>query len=146
MGALSDDAIEVLVDHARCAPSPHCEVIVIPGGGALERVAPESSPLAHRDAAATIQVLAAWHDPVEDERNVAWACAGSIALDPVSDGINLNLTGDEPPERIQTAFTADGYERLRAIKRTYDPDGVFGPTQPPPRNQRKASETGVAAR
>jgi hypothetical protein len=39
LGALSDDAIEVLVEHARCAPSPPCEVIVIPGGGALQRVA-----------------------------------------------------------------------------------------------------------
>jgi hypothetical protein len=146
LGALSDDAIEVLVDHARCAPSPPCELIVIPGGGALERIAPESSPLAHRDAAATIWVLAAWHDPLDSERNVAWACAGSIALDPFSVGINLNLTGDEPRERIQTAFAADGYDRLRAIKRTYDPDDLFGPNQSPLRNQAKPSETGAASR
>ena len=106
-------------------------MIVIPGGGALERIAPESSPLAHRDAAATVQVLAAWHDPVDSERNEAWACAGSIALDPFSVGINVNLTGDEAPERIQTAFSADGYDRLRAIKRTYDPDDVFDATPLP---------------
>jgi hypothetical protein len=146
LGALSDDAIEVLVDHARCAPSPPCELIVIPGGGALERVAPESSPLAHRDAAATIWVLAAWHDPVDSERNVAWADAGSIALDRFSVGINLNVTGDEPPERIRTAFTVDGYDRLRAIKRTYDPDDLFGPSWSPLRNPARPSETGAAAR
>jgi hypothetical protein len=54
-------------------------------------------------------VLAAWHAPVDDERNVAWASAGSIALDPYSVGVCQNLTGDEPPERIRTAFTAEGY-------------------------------------
>lgn len=74
------------------------------------------------------------------------ACAGSIALDPFSVGINLNLTGDEPPERIQTAFAADGCDRLRAIKRSYDPDDLFGPNQSPLRNQAKASETGAPAR
>ena len=129
--ALSDDAIEILVNHARIAPSPPCEVIVAPGGGALERVAPESSPLAHRDAAAAVWVLAAWDDAVDSERNVAWACAGSIALDPFSVGVCLNLTGDEHPDRIQTAFAADGYDQLRAIKRTYDPDDVFGPNYGP---------------
>jgi Berberine and berberine like len=70
----------------------------------------------------------------------------SIAPDAFSVGINLNLTGDEPPERTQTAFAADGYDRLRAIKRTYDPDDLFGPNQTPLRNQAKASETGAAAR
>ena len=77
---------------------------------------------------------------------MAWAGADSSALDPFSVGINLNLTRDEPPERIQTAFAADGYDRLRAIKRTYDPDGPFGPKPSPLRNQAKASETEAAAR
>jgi hypothetical protein len=141
VGALSDNAIEVLVNHAKVAPSPRCEVIVAPGGGALERIALESSPLAHRDAAATIWLLAAWHDRADSERNVAWACAGSIALDPFSVGVCLNLTGDEPPERIETAFAADAYDQLRAIKRTYDPDEVFGPNYRPPHNPAEPSET-----
>jgi hypothetical protein len=91
-------------------------------------------------------VLAAWHDLLDSERHVAWARGGSIALDPFSVGIDLNLTGDGPPERIQTAFTADGYARLRAIKRAYDPDDLFGPNESPLRNQVNASETGAAAR
>jgi hypothetical protein len=77
---------------------------------------------------------------------VAWARTGSIALERFSVGIDLNLTGDEPPERSQTAFTAAGYDRLRAIKRAYDPDDLFGPNQTPLRNQAKPSETGAASR
>jgi hypothetical protein len=67
-------------------------------------------------------------------------------LTPFSVGIDLNLTGDGPPERIQTAFTADGYARLRAIKRAYDPDDHFSPNESPLGNQVNASETGAAAR
>jgi hypothetical protein len=146
VGALDDNAIEVLVNHARVAPSPRCEVIVAPGGGALERIAQETSPLAHRDAAATIWVLGAWHDAVDSERNIAWTCAGSIALDPFSVGVCLNLTGDESPERIQTAFAADGYDQLRAIKRTYDPDNVFGPNYSPPHKQTEPRQTRAATK
>jgi FAD/FMN-containing dehydrogenase len=123
--ALSDDAIEVLIDHADAAPSPACEVVVIPGGGALGRIAPDTSPLAHRDAAATVWVLAAWDDPADVERHVAWAQAGAIALDPFTAGVCLNLTGEEPVERIATAFDNQGYRRLQTIKQAYDPTNLF---------------------
>lgn len=123
--ALTDDSIDVLIDHANTAPSPACEVVVIPGGGALERIAPETSPLAHRDTPATIWLLAAWDDPADTERNIAWADAGAIALDPLTAGICLNLTGHEPAERIATAFDNESYRQLQAIKHADDPANVL---------------------
>jgi FAD/FMN-containing dehydrogenase len=123
--ALSDDAIEVLVDHAGTAPSPACEVVMVPCGGALARIPSDVSPLVHRDAAATVWVLAAWDPAADAEPHVAWAQAGSIALDPFTLGACLNLTGEEPAERIATAFGDGNYRRLQAIKRAYDPDNMF---------------------
>lgn len=126
--ALNDDAIEVLIDQADNAPSPACEVVVIPRGGALERIASDTSPLAHRDAAATVWVLAGWDDRAETERNVAWAQAGAIALEPFSAGVCLNLTGEEPAERIATAFGEENYRRLQSIKHAHDPANLFRST------------------
>jgi FAD/FMN-containing dehydrogenase len=122
--ALGSDAIEVLIDHANAAPSPACEVIVIPGGGALKRIAPDTGPLAYH-AAATIWILAAWDDSADAERHLAWAQAGAIALDPYTAGVCLNLTGQETAERIATAFGDGNYRRLREIKHAYDPANFF---------------------
>lgn len=122
---LSDEPIDILVEHADTAPSSGCEVVVLPDSGALGRIAARSGPLADRQASATVQVLAAWDDPTAAERHVAWARAGSIALQPFSVGPCLNLSGQEPAERISAAFGPENHARLQAVKRTYDPENVF---------------------
>src|SRR5262249_26164557 len=109
----------------RPAPSPACEVVVIPGGGALGRIAPVTSPLAHRDAAATVWLLAAWEDVADGGRRAAWAHAGAIALDPFTAGVCLNLTRPEGADGIAAAFDAESYRRLQAIKHAYAPANLF---------------------
>ena len=49
------------------------------------------------------------------------------ALKPFSSGgIYLNfLTEEESQRRINTAFGAETYDRLRRIKTVYDPDNLF---------------------
>jgi FAD/FMN-containing dehydrogenase len=37
----------------------------------------------------------------------------------------VNFLGDEGPERVRAAFSADGFARLQAVKRRYDPDNFF---------------------
>ena len=71
---------------------------------------------------------------------MAWAGADSSALDPFSVGINLNLTGDEPPERIQTAFAADGYDRPGRSSEPTIRTASSAQNQSPLRNKAKASE------
>src|SRR5262249_62047400 len=122
----------------RPAPPPACEVVVIPGGGALERIAPVTSPLAHRDAAATVWLLAAWEDVADGERHAAWAHAGAIALDPFTAGVCLNLTGREGADGIAAAFDAESYPRLQAIQHAYHPANPVRPNHsiPPPPDHR----------
>jgi SAM-dependent methyltransferase len=100
-------------------------VIVTPGGGALNHIVTDTTPFAHRDAAVTAWVLAAWDDPAETEQNTTWAHTGSIALDPFAVGICLNLTGEESTDRIETAFGNQNFRRLQAIKQAYDPTNIF---------------------
>ncbi|MFP5362632.1 MAG: FAD-binding oxidoreductase [Thermoleophilia bacterium] len=93
-------------------------------GGALARTPGEHGALAKLDAAyamfavgvaATpeLGVAVAGHAAALVETMHPWATGGSY----------LNFA--ERPTDTRTAYTTDAYERLRAIRRAVDPDGVF---------------------
>ena len=46
-------------------------------------------------------------------------------LDQGQPGAYVNFLGDEGPERVRAAYPGATWDRLVAIKATYDPDNVF---------------------
>jgi FAD/FMN-containing dehydrogenase len=80
-------------------------------GGAIARPGPDAGPAGHRDLPFSITV----DGPPEAADGLAPYATGDTFL---------NFLGD--PARTHTAFTAASWERLRELKRAYDPDNVFG--------------------
>jgi FAD/FMN-containing dehydrogenase len=123
---LSDEAIETLVAmHASC-PSPLTQVVVEPKLGAIARLPEDATAVGARRAAATWYVFSGWEDAAGDERNIAWTREVAAAMEPFGmPEIAPNfLDGDEAARR-RAAFGPQKYERLRALKRTWDPENVF---------------------
>jgi FAD/FMN-containing dehydrogenase len=89
-------------------------------GGAMARRVGDLGPVGHRHVPFSITV----DGPPE--------AAAPLARD-ASGGSVLNITAD--PARTADAYTAASWERLRELKRAYDPDNVFrlGHTIPPAR-------------
>ena len=84
--------------------------------------------LGFRHAAFNVSVMAVWRDPALDEEHIHWARETAAALEPwsYSGGGYVNyMQADEPLERVRAAFGAESFDRLRALKRRYDPDNVF---------------------
>ena len=55
-----------------------------------------------------------------------WVREFGRAMEPFgSRNIALNFNMDEGQERIRQAYGAEKYERLKALKRKYDPDNLF---------------------
>ncbi len=126
---LDDGAIEVLVEHFLRAPSPHAGLGIELYGGAISRVGPQETAFPHRGYPFNILIFTSWDDPAEDAANMGWGRELWAALQPfAADGVYVNYLGDaivEGQDRVRAAYGSATYERLAALKRTYDPNNLF---------------------
>jgi FAD/FMN-containing dehydrogenase len=70
--------------------------------------------------------IAQWTDPADADRCIAWAREVWSTLEPYSAGnVYINHLGDdEGLARIRASYGRN-YERLVALKQTYDPTNLF---------------------
>lgn len=123
---LPDEAIDTLVKYASHPESPHTQIVVLPGGGAVRRVPDEAMAFSHRRADWNIHYLSMWDDPADTDRNVAYTTALAGAMKPwATGGPYLNFIGDEGPARVAAAFGPEKFARLQSIKARWDPDNLF---------------------
>jgi FAD/FMN-containing dehydrogenase len=125
LSALTDPAIGALTSHAPHGLAPLTQIIVFRHGGAVSRVGDAETAFANRDAAYLLHPLAAWMEPDDDERHIAWLRELIREMEPFkTGGVYLNFTPDED-ERVPDAYGADKHARLVALKTKYDPYNVF---------------------
>ncbi len=123
---LDDATIDLIVDWANRAPSPLSVVLIEHLGGAVARVPSDATAFAHRQAPYNLAIIARWMDPSEEAAGIAWARGMREALRPYATGVYMNYLGvGDGAERIPQAYDAPVYERLVALKRTYDPQNLF---------------------
>jgi hypothetical protein len=126
LDALPDEAIDALVPVATRPTSPLSQVIVIASGGAIARVPEDATAFGQRGTAFNIHFLSVWPDPADDEVNIGHTRELADTMQPWVNGrVYLNFIGDEGPERVETAYGAQTYARLREVKRAWDPENVF---------------------
>jgi FAD/FMN-containing dehydrogenase len=122
---LSEEAIDLIVDHGNRMRSGLSAVVIEFYGGASNRVGHADTAFAQRHAQYDIGFMAQWTDPAEAETHRDWARVMSDALRPHSSGgYLLNFLDDEKPDVVKAAFGAN-YGRLAALKAKYDPTNFF---------------------
>jgi FAD/FMN-containing dehydrogenase len=124
---LSDDLIDVLVEHAFSSSSPRSYVAMFHLKGAVSRVVEGVTAFGNRQASHAITLDGVWR-PGEDlgDQETAWTRKFFAALGRFREGVYVNfLGGDEDPGRIREAYGDSVYARLVEVKTAYDPDNVF---------------------
>jgi FAD/FMN-containing dehydrogenase len=130
LGALPDEAIDVLCAHHLTKPSALSDIVVLPGGGALARPPEDHTAFGNRQAPFNYLIHAKWADAAGDAENIAWARDLHTAMKPYAAGAAyLNYIGDEGRHRVVDAFGSRGYARLVALKDRYDPGNRFSSNQ-----------------
>jgi FAD/FMN-containing dehydrogenase len=126
LAELSDEAIDMLFEHANRTQSPFSIVVGEMKGGAIDRVDEGAVALPGRNAAAAFYGIAQWEDPAESDAHIAWVRELGEAMKPFGKGnVALNFVMDEGQERVQSTFGPEKYRRLVELKDKYDPDNVF---------------------
>jgi FAD/FMN-containing dehydrogenase len=123
---LSDDAIDILVERYMSVPAPFSHIVVEHMGGAVSRMDQQATAYNYRDAQYNFLIVGIWHDSAEDVGNIQWVRGLWQAIQPFSTGnIYVNYESDVGVDRVQAAYGAAKYDRLVALKNTYDPTNVF---------------------
>ena len=125
VGELTDDVIDVVAEHGRRITSPISSIALWQMGGAVARVGEHETAFNGRDAAFTFNINgnSETADGFEAERQ--WARDYWSALAPYHTSVYVNFLMEEGEERVRQAYGAEKYDRLKALKRTYDPTNFF---------------------
>ena len=122
-----DEAIDAFVAGSQPPVSPLTQIIVVAGGGAIADLSDDDMAFGNRTAPFNLHYLSMWPpDHAQDQVNIDFTRSLAAAMKPWTTGqVYLNFIGDEGLVRVESAYGHEKYERLRRIKRVWDPDNVF---------------------
>lgn len=125
LAELTDDVIDIIASRAPQMTSPLTAFPIFQLGGAIRRVGDDETAFSGRAAGHTININATTATAAGFEEEREWSRNFWTALRPHHTGVYVNFLMDEGAERIRQAYGAAKYDRLKALKRKYDPDNFF---------------------
>jgi FAD/FMN-containing dehydrogenase len=125
LAELTDEVIDIVADRASRMTSPVNAFPIFHLGGAITRVGEGETAFNGRSAGHTVNINAATQTSEGFDEERAWARGLWAALQPYHTSVYVNFLMEEGEERIREAYGADKYDRLKALKRRYDPENFF---------------------
>ena len=125
VNALSDPVIDIAVDHATRIRSPLTAFPIWQLGGAVAREPEAGTAFNGRGAGHTFNVTAMTTTAEGFDAEREWVRSFWSALEPHHTSVYVNFLMEEGEDRIREAYGSEKYDRLKALKRKYDPDNFF---------------------
>ena len=125
--ALSDQINRIMLRQLSERPSLETPLVLRHLGGAMGRVPEDATAYGNRSAQYNISIDGRWSDPADSETNIAWVrkCWDEL-YDLSGGGVYLNFAGfAEDVDSLARAGHQKNYDRLRQVKRHYDPTNLF---------------------
>ncbi len=125
MNELSDEAIALHVKHGSQLPTWQSTMHLYPVNGAAHRVGRNDTAWSYRDATWAEVIVGVDADPANRDLITNWARQYWEDVHPYSaGGAYVNFMMDEGQDRVEASYR-ENYERLVAVKNTYDPTNFF---------------------
>lgn len=125
MDRLSDEAIDVLINHTTHIPGPITVVGFEPFGGAITRIGESATAFPQRTASYILGIFSGWIEAEHDEKNINWTRELYNKMTPfVSGGVYSNYLDHDDSDKVSASFGSN-YSRLQEVKNKYDPNNFF---------------------
>ena len=121
---LSDELLDIVLKHVATRPSPLSPVLFFHMRGAAARVGTEATAFGNRRDQWDSDIISQWLDVADDEKNITWTRNFWKEIEPLTNGVYVNHLGIDDDPRVANAY-GPNFERLKAIKKKYDPDNFF---------------------
>jgi FAD/FMN-containing dehydrogenase len=121
LGAATVDAL--VAAHSQ-VPNGVSELHVHHLGGAMGRVPADATAFGTRDREFILNVVARTPDADGYDEVVEWARSSASSLGPDAASY-VNFTGETNEDIVRASYPAPTYDRLVAVKNTYDPTNLF---------------------
>jgi FAD/FMN-containing dehydrogenase len=118
-------AAETIVERIQASDAMMAATQIRVLGGAMARVPRDATAYAHRASRIMVNVAAMYQDPEERPKHAGWVDGLADELRQDDEGAYVGFLADEGGERVRAAYPGPTWDRLRAVKRRYDPQNVF---------------------
>jgi FAD/FMN-containing dehydrogenase len=125
VGELTDDVIDITVEHSMQIQSPDTSFPIWQLGGAVSHVDDDATAFNNRRAGHAFNILGITRTEEGFDGEREWARTFFSALEPHQTSVYVNFLMEEGEQRIREAYGPEKYDRLKALKRKYDPDNFF---------------------
>ena len=116
---------EAILDRLPTSTAPMRAVQLRVLGGAMAQVPNDATAFAHRDRKLFVNVAAMYMDAGERDIHRAWVDGLANSLGKDGAGGYVGFLGEEDEATVRAAYPGSTWNRLREVKRRYDPDNLF---------------------
>jgi hypothetical protein len=125
LAELNDEVIEILADGGSRIASPTTVFSIFQLGGAVARVKEDESAFTGRDAGHVVNIIGITTTGEGFDAEREWARGLWSALEPHHQNVYVNFLMEEGEDRVRASYGPEKYDRLKALKRKWDPENVF---------------------
>lgn len=125
VAGLNDRIVDIMTEYGNRIVSPITSIALWQMGGAVGRVGENETAFHGRNAGFTFNINGNSESAEGFEAEREWARAYWSALSPYHTSVYVNFLMEEGESRIRQAYGAEKYDRLKGLKRKYDPTNLF---------------------
>jgi FAD/FMN-containing dehydrogenase len=125
VAALEDGVIDAICEHGLRIESPVTSLALWQMGGAVARVSDADTAFHGRNAGFTFNINGNTETAAGFEAERQWARDFWTALEPYHTSVYVNFLMEEGEERVRQAYGSEKFDRLKKLKRKYDPTNLF---------------------
>ncbi len=116
---------ETILEHLRASKAFMSVAQLRVLGGEISRVPVDATAFAHRNSRIMANLAALYQVPAEKSVHEAWVADFAMAIQQSDQGAYVNFLSNASQEQIRAAYPGKTWDRLRLIKRKYDPTNLF---------------------